>query len=66
MGLRRVVMLAMPCTEVVEVGGVLDIFYAVKERLAEAGTSEQGYAVEVVSPVPTVCAWPGLRLMTSA
>jgi hypothetical protein len=62
MGLRRVVMLAMPCAEVVEVGGVLDIFYAVKERLAEAGTSEQGYAVEVVSPVPTVCAWPGLRL----
>lgn len=60
---RRVVLLAMPCAEVVEVGGVLDIFYAVNERLSEAGTSDQGYAVEVVSPVPTVCAWPGLRLV---
>jgi transcriptional regulator GlxA family with amidase domain len=63
MASRRVVMLAMPCAEVVEVGGVLDIFYAVNERLAEAGASDQGYAVEVVSPVPTVCAWPGLRLV---
>jgi transcriptional regulator GlxA family with amidase domain len=53
----------MPCAEVVEVGGVLDIFYAVNERLARAGTPDQGYAVEVVSPVPTVCAWPGLRLV---
>src|SRR4026209_266937 len=63
MASRRFVMLAMPCAEVFEVGGVLDIFYAVNERLAEAGASDQGYAVEVVSPVPTVCAWPGLRLV---
>ena len=60
---RRVVMLAMPCAEVVEVGGLPDIFYAENERLAEACASDQGYAVEVVSPVPTVCAWPGLRLV---
>ena len=63
MALRRVVMVAMPCAEVVEIGGVLDIFYAVAERLAEAGASDQGYAVEVVSPVATVNAWPGLRLV---
>jgi transcriptional regulator GlxA family with amidase domain len=56
-------MIVMPCAEVVEVGGVLDIFYAVNERLAQAGTSDQGYAVEVVSPVTTVSVWPGLRLV---
>jgi transcriptional regulator GlxA family with amidase domain len=55
-------MVVMPCAEIVEVGGVLDVFYAVNERLAAAGTSDQGYAVEVVSPVATVCAWSGLRL----
>src|SRR5262245_19923718 len=60
---RRVVMVAMPCAEVVEIGGVLDIFYAVHERLAHADTPDHGYAVEVVSPVPTVNAWPGLRLV---
>jgi transcriptional regulator GlxA family with amidase domain len=63
MGPRRIVMVAMPCAEVVEIGGVLDIFYAVNERLAQAGTPHHGYAVEVVSPVPTVNAWPGLRLV---
>ena len=56
-------MVAMPCAEVVEVAGVLDIFYAVNERLDRAGAADQGYAVEVVSPVTTVCAWPGLRLV---
>ena len=60
---RRVVVLAMPNNEVVEVGGLLDIFYAVNERTSHAGTSDAGYAVEVVSPVETVCAWPGLRLV---
>jgi transcriptional regulator GlxA family with amidase domain len=63
MGLRRIVMVAMPCAEVVEIGGVLDIFYAVNERLVAVGTPDEGYAVEVVSPVPTVNAWPGLRLV---
>lgn len=60
---RRVVVVAMPCAEVVDVAGVLDILYAVNERLERAGAADQGYAVEVVSPVPTVCAWPGLRLV---
>ncbi|MGH7415409.1 MAG: GlxA family transcriptional regulator [Candidatus Rokuibacteriota bacterium] len=60
---RRVVMVAMPCAEVVEVGGVLDIFHAVNERLDRTGASDRGYGVEVVSPVATLCAWPGLRLV---
>jgi transcriptional regulator GlxA family with amidase domain len=55
---RRVVMVAMPCREIGEVGGALDIFYAANVRLPE----DRGYAVEVVSPVTTVCAWAGLRL----
>jgi transcriptional regulator GlxA family with amidase domain len=62
MALPRVVMLVMPCSEVVEVGGVLDIFHAVSERGGQAGAPDAGYAVEVVSPVETVRAWPGLRL----
>jgi hypothetical protein len=43
---RRVVMVAMPCREVVEIGGALAIFYAANVRLPR----DQGYAVEVVSP----------------
>jgi len=55
---RRVVMVAMPCQEVFEIGGALDIFYAANGRLPPG----RGYAVEVVSPVATVREWPGLRL----
>ena len=62
MALRRVVMVAMPCDEVVEVGGTLDIFYAANLVLESAGASDLGYDVEVVSPVTTVRAWAGLRL----
>jgi transcriptional regulator GlxA family with amidase domain len=58
MALRRVVMVAMPCREVVEVGGALDIFYTANVRLPP----DRGYAVEVVSPASTVCGWTGLRL----
>lgn len=54
---RRVVMVAMPCAEVVEVDGALDIFYAA--NLVVDGA----YDVEVVSPVTTVRAWAGLRLV---
>jgi hypothetical protein len=54
-------MVAMPCAEVVEVGGVLDIFHAANERLAQAGASDQGYAVEVVSPVTAGAAAPPSR-----
>jgi transcriptional regulator GlxA family with amidase domain len=62
MSARRVVLVAMPCREVVEVGGALDIFLAANMFLAEAGAADRGYAVEVVSPVTVVCGWPGLRL----
>ena len=51
---RRVVMIAMPCAEVMEIGGTLDVFYAANVLLAEAGSSDPGYAIEVVSPVPIV------------
>jgi transcriptional regulator GlxA family with amidase domain len=60
---RRVVIVAMPCKEVVEVDGALDAFYAANQVLARAGASDSGYAVEVVSPVRTVRAWAGLRLV---
>jgi transcriptional regulator GlxA family with amidase domain len=56
-------MLAMPCSEVVEVGGVLDIFHTVNERVRHAAVPDAGYVVEVVSPVETVRAWSGLRLV---
>ena len=62
MGLRRVVMVAMPCSEVVEVDGALDIFYVANQVLG-AEASALGYAVEVVSPVVTVRTWAGLRLV---
>ena len=55
---RRIVMVAMPCA--VEIGGTLDVFYAANVVLAEAGSSDPGYAVEVVSPVAVVRSWPGL------
>src|SRR5262245_58913947 len=63
MAARRVVMVAMPCREVVEVDGALDIFYAANQALERSGASDRGYAVEVVSPVTTVRAWAGLRLV---
>jgi transcriptional regulator GlxA family with amidase domain len=63
MALRRVVIVAMPCAEVVEVDGALDIFYCANLVLARSGAADAGYAVEVVSPVTTVRAWAGLRLV---
>jgi transcriptional regulator GlxA family with amidase domain len=57
---RRVVMVAMPCAEVMEIGGTLDVFYAANVLLAEAGSSDPGYTIEVVSPVAIVRSWPGL------
>jgi transcriptional regulator GlxA family with amidase domain len=63
MAMRRVVVVAMPCTEVVDVAGILDIFYTVNERTDRTRAFDAGYAVEVVSPFETVCTWPGLRLV---
>lgn len=59
---RRVVMVAMPCAEIMEIGGTLDVFYGANVLLAEARASDPGYVVEAVSPVATVRSWPGLRL----
>ena len=63
MGRRRVILVALPCTEVVEIDGSLDIFYAANLFLGDPGSSEHGYDVEVVSPTTTVRAWAGLRLV---
>jgi transcriptional regulator GlxA family with amidase domain len=63
MGPRRVVMVVMPCQEVVEVGGALDALYTAGQILAAAGGADPGYLAEVVSPVVTVRAWTGLRLV---
>lgn len=65
MGLLRVIMVAMPCNEVVEVDGALDAFYAANQALKRSGKPADGYAVEVVSPVTTVRAWAGLRLVAN-
>ncbi|MBI2554740.1 MAG: helix-turn-helix domain-containing protein [Candidatus Rokubacteria bacterium] len=53
----------MPCREIVEIGGALDIFYAANLILARDGAGDPGYAVEVASPVVTVREWHGLRLV---
>ena len=60
MARRRVVLVALPCTEVVEIDGSLDIFYAANLFLGYPGSSDGGYHVGVVSPATTVRAWAGL------
>lgn len=59
---RRIVMVAMPCAEVMEIGGTLDVFCAANVLLSEAGSSDPGYSIEVVSPVAIIRSWPGLCL----
>src|SRR5687768_3730842 len=63
MALRPVLIVAMPCAEVVEVDGALDVFYAANLVLEREGAADVGYEVQVVSPVTTVRAWAGLRLI---
>ncbi|HEX5030529.1 MAG TPA: helix-turn-helix domain-containing protein [Candidatus Eisenbacteria bacterium] len=63
MARHRVVILAMPCAEVVEVPGILDIFYGVNQRTGRGGGSDPFYDVEVVAPTETICSWQGLRLV---
>jgi transcriptional regulator GlxA family with amidase domain len=60
---HRVVILAMPCAEVIEVPGILDIFYGVNQRTGRGGGADPFYDVEVVAPAETVCSWQGLRLV---
>jgi transcriptional regulator GlxA family with amidase domain len=52
----------MPCAEVMEIGGTLDVFFAANLLLEEAGGYDPGYAIEVVSPVTTIRSWPGLSI----
>lgn len=59
----RVIIVAMPCKEVVEVDGALDAFYAANQALARSAKREPGYEIEVVSPVTIVRQWAGLRLV---
>src|SRR5687768_812806 len=63
MALRPVLIVAMPCAEVVEVDGALDVFYAANLVLEREGAADVRYEVQVVSPVTTVRAWAGLRLI---
>jgi len=63
MARHRVVILAMPCAEVVEIPGILDIFYGVNQRTGRGGGLDPFYDVEVVAPTETVCSWRGLRLL---
>lgn len=63
MARHRVVILAMPCAEVVEVPGILDIFFAANQRSGRGNGAEPFYDVEVVSPVETIRSWRGLRLV---
>lgn len=63
MARHRVVILAMPCAEVIEIPGILDIFYGVNQRTGRGGGADPFYDVEVVAPTGTVCSWPGLRLV---
>ena len=63
MARHRVVILAMPCPEVVEIPGILDIFYGVNQRTGRGGGADPFYDVEIVAPTETVCSWQGLRLV---
>ena len=63
MARHRVLIIAMPCREVVEVPGILDAFHLANQRTGRGGGSEPFYDVEIVSPVETVCHWQGLRLV---
>ena len=62
---RRVVLLAMPCSEAIDVVGALDVFFAANLILATTSGRGPAYAVEVVSGERgAITAWPGLRLVS--
>ena len=63
MAKHRVVILALPCAEVVEIPGILDIFFGANQRAGRGNGADPFYDVEVVSPVRTVRAWHGLKLI---
>ena len=61
---RRVVLLALPCSEAIDVVGALDVFSAANRVLATASGRGPAFAVEVVSGHRgAISAWPGMRLV---
>ena len=61
---RRVVLLALPCSEAIDIVGALDAFYAANLVLASASGRGPAYAVEVVSGQRgAITAWPGMKLV---
>jgi transcriptional regulator GlxA family with amidase domain len=60
---RRVVLLAMPCSEAVDLVGALDVFQATNLILKTTSGRGPAYTVEVVSGEPgVICTWSGLQL----
>jgi transcriptional regulator GlxA family with amidase domain len=63
-GPLRVVLLALPCSEAVDVVGALDVFFATNLILKTTSGRGPAYAVEIVSTQPGVIGtWSGLRLV---
>ena len=59
----RVVLVAMPTSEAVDVVGTLDIFFLANNALRASGGQGTGYAPEDVAGRPgPISAWPGLML----
>ena len=64
---RRIVMLALPCSEAIDLVGALDVFTAANLVLATTSGRGPAYAVEVVSGHRgSITAWKGLRLASDA
>lgn len=63
MASRRVVLVAMPSSEGLDVVGTLDILGAANRALARTGARDPSYAAEVVAGTRTVSRWDGLRLI---
>ena len=61
---RRIVLLAMPCAEAVDLIGALDVLFAANTILATTSGRGPAYAPEIVSGQPGVIStWPGLQLV---
>lgn len=60
----RVVLVAMPTSEGVDVVGALDILFLANAALRSSGGCGAGYAPEVVTARPgPICTWSGLKLV---
>ncbi len=62
-GPLRVVLLALPCLEAVDLIGALDVFFASNLILKETSGRGPAYAVEIVGAERgVICSWSGLHL----